>query len=189
MTRLSNLQLSMFTNPHAAHAFLDASGAECKHLGPALLAVCKSVLDPGLQADAWIVGALESMCGVVALLDSCDMYLSEAEYAQCLVLAESFLDNYDNLNKWALEKGRVLFHITIKFHTFWHLIQNAKYLNPRYHWCFKSEDFVGKVAKVGHSVSMGTKSTKLSLKVLQKYVFLLHLRLTRDGFGSIFERD
>ena len=80
-----------------------------------------------------------------------------------------------------------MFHVVIKFHTFLHLIQGAKFLNPRFHWCFRSEDFVGKVAKVGHSVSMGTKSTRLSLKVTQKYVFLLHLRLTRDGFGFLSE--
>ena len=190
-TRLSILSMSMFTNPetpHAAHAFLNAKGAECKHFGPALLAVCKSVLDPREEVDNWIVTALGSMCGLVDLLDRCGMYLSTDEYAQCLRLGEDFLDSYDKLHNWALEKGRLLFHVVIKFHTFWHLIVNARFLNPRFHWCFKSEDFVGKVAKVGHSVSMGTKSTRLSLKVLQKYTFLLHLRLTRDVFGFMAEQ-
>ena len=187
-TRLSNLKMSMFTNPktpHASHPFLNAKGGECKHLGPALLQVCKAVLDPGVEVDTWIVQSLASICELVSLLDKAGMYLSGTEYTEALKHAESFLDHYDALNKWALEKGRLLFHVVTKFHTFLHLIENARFLNPRFHWCFKSEDFVGKVAKVGHSVSMGTKSTKLSLKVTQKYVFLLHLRLTRDGFGFL----
>ena len=127
------------------------------------------------------------MCDLVALLDSCGVYLTENEYEQCLRLAKNFLDTYHSLHMWAFEKGRLLFYVVINFHTFWHLIVNAKHLTPRYHWCFKSEDFVGRVAWVGHSVSMGAKSTKLSSAILQKYTFLLHLRLTMDGFGYFAE--
>ena len=189
-TRLTNLKMSMFTNlarPHSQHAFLSAKGAECKHLGPALLEVCKAALDPNNEVDNHIVMALEGITNLVALFDACSMFLSDAEYAEALVHAEQFLNHYDSLNKWALEKGRLLFHVVIKFHTFWHLVVNAKHLNPRFHWCFKSEDFVGKMSKLGFSVSMGTRTTKLSQKIAAKYIILMHLRLTRDGFGHFAE--
>ena len=111
------------------------------------------------------------------------MILSHEDHISAMKLAEEFLDSYDWLNKWALEKGNLLFHVVMKFHTFMHLVRNAQFLNPRFHWCFKSEDFVGRVSKVAHSVSVGTKSTHLSVKIAAKYVLLMHLRLTRDACG------
>lgn len=191
-TRLTNLKLSMFTKPDKPHqtwAFLNAKGAECKHLAPALLDVCKQVLDPTNAVDSHIVNALESMVTVVDLLDKCNMFLSPSEFDSVLRRADLFLDNYDWLNKWALEEERMLFHVVIKFHMFWHLIENSKFLNPRYHWCFKSEDFVGRVSRLAFSVTMSVSSIKICLKVCPKYSFLLHLRLTRPGFGLELNAD
>ena len=50
-------------------------------------------------------------------------------------------------------------------------------------WCFKSEDFVGAIARLAHSCTSGVASTRLSTKVLPKYAILLHLLLTREGFS------
>ena len=111
---------------------------------PALLAVCKQVLSEANEVDNHIVAALENIVQLTDLFDQCHMFLTPAEHSLALQKAELFLDNYDWLNKWALEEGRKLFHIVIKHHTFLHLVQNSKFLNPRFHWCFKSEDFVGK---------------------------------------------
>ena len=66
-------------------------------------------------------------------------------------------------------QGRKSFHKVHKHHMFVHLIQEAKYLNPRFHWCFKAEDYVGHLAKLTHSVSMGVRSTRLSQKLAAKY--------------------
>lgn len=109
-------------------------------------------------------------------------FLTPEEHAVTLEKAEQFFDNYAWLNNWAREEGKPLFHIVIKFHTLLHLIQGSKFLNPRFVWCFKSEDFVGKISRLAHSVSMAVRSTRLSLKVTPKYRLLLHLRLTREGF-------
>jgi len=185
-TRLTNLRLSMFTQektPHAQRPFLTAKGGECKHLAPALLLVCRKILNNANEVDQHIVLALESICNLVKLFDTCPMFLSPEDHVSAMELAKEFLDSYDWLNKWALEKGTLLFHVVIKFHTFMHLVRNSKFLNPRFHWCFKSEDFVGRISKLAHSVSMGTKSTHLSVKIAAKYVLLMHLRLTRDACG------
>lgn len=191
-TRLTNLKLSMFVKesaPHAQFPFLKSKGAECKHLAPALLHVCKLILDANNPVDQQIVSALESMCTLVEVYDQCGMFLSEADHRTALQKAEMFLDSYDWLQKWALSLDRKLFHAAIKFHTFWHLVQNSKYLNPRFHWCFKSEDFVGRISRLTHSVSMAVKSTRLSLKVVPKYKLLLHLRLTRNDFSYLGEAE
>lgn len=186
-TRLTNLKLSMFTkarSPHSEHAFLNAKGAECKHLAPALLKVCLDALDPDNPVHSNIIKALEGLVGLVQTFDNAGMYLDTGEYLLALRKAEVFLEHYDWLHEWALAENRKLFHVVVKHHTFEHLVQNSKYLNPRFHWCFKSEDFVGKISRLTHSVSMATRSTKLSLKVAPKYSLMFHLRLTRDGFDD-----
>ena len=91
------------------------------------------------------------------------------------------LSLYSHLSGWALEKGRTLFNIVMKHHTFQHLLENAKFLNPKTHWTFSSEDFVGKMSILTASVSPGVSSTRLSLKVAPKHRILLHFLLTREG--------
>lgn len=55
-------------------------------------------------------------------------------------------------------------------------------MNPRFSCNWESEDFVGKLAKLGHSVSSGVKSTSLSKKIIPKYRVLLYLKLSRANF-------
>ena len=187
-TRVTNLRLSMFTKekePHASHAFLNTKGSESKHLAPAFLDVCKQICDQSNPVHAHMISALECITEVVALFDQAPIVLSPEEFQKATNLGECFLKDYAWLNKWACDNNRQLFHIVMKFHTFWHLIQNSKFCNPRFHWCFKSEDFVGRMSRLSHSVSMGTKSTKISQKVTPKYRILFHLRLTRQGFEEL----
>jgi hypothetical protein len=80
-----------------------------------------------------------------------------------------------------LEEGRKNFNIVMKSHTFQHLVENSKFLNPKTHWTFSSEDFVGKISIVASSVSPGVSSTKISAKLAPKYRVLLHFLLTREG--------
>jgi hypothetical protein len=187
-TRLTNLKLSMVCSvkaPHASFPGFHAKAAETKHFAPALLAVCRRVFDPASEVHDKMVKALASVCDLAKLFDAADMYLTTGEFNQALSLAESFLDHYAWLHTWAEEHDRKLFHTgPLKFHTFWHLALNSKYLNPRVHWTFRNEDYVGRISTLTHSISMGVKATKLSLKACYKYRILLHLRLTRANFGS-----
>ena len=88
----------------------------------------------------------------------------------------------------ALSKHRKLFHITQVSYSP-HLIRNAQNLNLRMHHNFKAEDFVGQISVVGHSVSFGNAATRVCQKLTQKYLILLHLQLTRPGFGTLAEDD
>ncbi len=186
-TRLTNLKLSMFTNPdkpHIAHPFFGAKAGECKHLLRPMLQVCEKALG-GHVVGHDCMQAVRSMAELVDLYDRADVVPTSQEYEAALGLCHKFLDHYANLNEWAASQGTLLFHIVGKFHMFYHLVLSSKHLNPRYAWCFKAEDYVGKIAKVAHSVSMGVKATRLSIKVSLKYRHLLHLRLTRGDFDDI----
>ena len=185
-TRLTNLKLTMFTSPKSPQSdlpCLSCKGSEAKHFAPALLAVCKAILDKGDAVDRHIVEALESICSLSELFDTAAMFLTPHEHAEALEKAETFLDSYDWLSQWALAKERKLFRVRMKFHTFQHLVENSRFLNPRFHWNFKSEDFVGKISILAHSVTSGVSTIRLGIKVCPKYKLLLHLRLTRDNFG------
>ena len=87
------------------------------------------------------------------------------------------------------QKNGKLFHITHKFHTAHHLIRNAQHLNFRMHHNFKTENFVGQVSVMVHSVSFGNAATRVCQKLKQIYLILLHLQLTRLGFGTLAGDD
>ena len=186
-TKLTNLKLSMFTkerSPHATPAFLTAKGAECKHLAPALKKVCQDVFDSANAVEMLMVSALESIIAVSELFDKASFIPTHQEWRLMMQHAETFFDSYQALNDCALAKGRLLFYIVMKHHTFLHLIENARFLNPKWTWCFKSEDYVGKISHIAHSVSTGVRSTKLFQKIVDKYALMLHLCFTR-GTGTL----
>ena len=117
---------------------------------------------------------------LVCLWDQCGFFLAQEDYDASLALGGTFLKSYSYLYKWSLEKDRKSFHIVAKHHSFMHLLWGSKYLNPRVSWCFAGEDYVGQIAKLGHSVSMGVSATRIPLKLAPKYRILLHLHLTRS---------
>ena len=196
-SRLTNLRLSMFTDPKkpwAKNASLDCKGAEARHLLPALLPVLKLMLslekDEALgKVHEQMLCAAESLEKLVSLWDGASTILTAAEYEESLALGKAFLDAYLFLHHWSLEKDRCSFHIVAKHHTFIHLLWNSRYLNPRMQWCFKGEDFVGQISKLTHSISMGVSSTRLSLKVAPKYRVLLHFKLTRPELDLSTQLD
>ena len=184
-TQLTNLKLSMFTSekaPHQNYASLDAKGGECKWLAPALLEVIKTMLSDDLDHHVHMKQCLEALVQLVCLWDSAPAFLSDGQCEMVITLMNAFLQHYTFLNDWASKENRKLFHKVNKHHSFIHLCLGAGELNPRLHWCFKSEDFVGHISRLGHSCSPGVASTKLSTKLLTKYRVLLHLLLTREGF-------
>ena len=184
-TRLSNLRLSMFCDPkqpHSAFPTLSIKGSEAKHLLPAMLVVCKTMLRKEIWHEQCVLDAMGCMVKLVELYDNADIFLEEKEWGTAFTLGKGFLDSYSLLSEWACEQDLKLFHIVCKFHSFQHMLENSRFLNPRAHWCFSNEDFVGKMSLLTYSISPGVGASRLSMKVAPKYKVLLHLVLTRDGF-------
>ena len=191
-TRLSNLKASMVTDPKKPHQdfpCLQAKGSETKHFGPAFLPVLQSLLDTSKEEHSKMVEALDCLVNLLSVFDAADMVLTEMEFHQATDLAKRFFYAYDWLHGWAAGVDRKLFHITMKFHTGHHLVHDSRHLNPKACWNFRSEDFVGRISRLGSSVAMGVKSTRLSTKIGAKYRALLHMQLKRLGFGVISYQD
>ena len=183
--RLTNLKLSMFISdpksPWASRASLDCKAGESKHLLPALVPVLEKMFEGTTKPEELhMLSAASSLEKLVSLWDAADLFLTEEQFAQSLTLGKEFLDSYKWLNSWSLEKGRNSFGIVAKFHTFIHLLWNCQFGNPRGHWNFRGEDFVGHMSKMAHSVSFGVSSCKISQKLAQKYRLLVHFLLSRE---------
>ena len=189
-SRLTNLRLSMFSDtkkPHQKFPCLEAKAAETKHILPCLLQVLKEALPGDQPIHQTMIDCLGSFNQLVQHFDSIDLFPTSEEFALAKNLAKRFFDSYQDLNSWALSKGKKLFNITHKFHTMMHLIENSQFLNYRIHHNYRAEDYVGKLSTLAHSVSFGVKAVRLSAKVAAKYRILLHLQLTRPGFGFVDE--
>ena len=184
--RFTNLRLSMFTDsaaPHKGYPCLDGKAAETKHLLPCLLQVLQQALPEGEPIHTTMLTCLATFIELGDHFDAMDLFPTQEQHDKTMNLAKRFYDSYHSLSEWALSKGRKLFHTTFKFHTSKHLYRNSFYLNYRAHSNFRSEDFVGCLARVAHSVIFGVSAPKLSGKICQKYMVLLHLQLTRAAFG------
>ena len=169
-------------NPYKTFATLDLKAAETKHFLHACIPVAKELLTMDLVEEKAMLQALDAISRIIKLYDDADAFLTEAEWLKVMGLSEKFQDRYAYLSSWALEEGRKKINIVMKSHTFQHLVENSNFLNPKTHWTFSSEDFVGKISIVASSVSPGVSSTKISAKLAPKYrVLLLHFLLTREG--------
>lgn len=186
--RINNLRLSMITDvsaPHKKYPCLDCKAAETKHFLPCLLEVIKQALPEDQAIHKTMVACLEAFVQLINHFDACDLFLTPVEYGVATSLAKRFFGTYQDLHEWALSKGRKLFNITGKFHSCQHMISHTKHLNFRCHQNFRAEDFVGQLSRIGHSVSFGVSSPKLSGKICAKYKCMLHLQIIRPGFSTL----
>ena len=142
------------------------------------------MLDPDLAHEKLMLDCMAHLQEVVDILDEADFVLTAKEWQKCFTFAKRFVDGYSKLNQWSENEGKMLFHKVYKFHQFQHMMENAKWLNPRCHWCFSNEDFVGKISLLTYSIASGVKAVRLSYKVAPKYRVLLHMLLTRKDFAN-----
>ena len=70
------------------------------------------------------------------------------EYCLQCCQAKSCISNYNNLQ---------VGHVTMKAHYMVHACSRAKYLHPRFGWCFRGEDFMGKIRTVAAASIHGSR--------------------------------
>ena len=60
--------------------------------------------------------------------------------------------------------------MTQKFHHLVHIAHHARFRNPRSGWTFLDEDLMGRIAKLCKAAALGRGHTRMSLKVVEKYL-------------------
>ena len=114
-------------------------------------------------------------------MNVCPMFPSETQANAANAAMETFLAHCTALKKEMEEQDRQLYHIVPKHHMAQHLAEAFAYMNPKFYWTFKAEDFVGKISRLGHSCSFGVAKSNLSTKLMQKYRIMVHLALARES--------
>ena len=150
---MNHLKLSMFcdeSRPQQSHPMLRAKGAECKHLVPVVAHICRE-LSNGSEEDTHRSDLLTALADFGDLMDSSPMVPSAEVSSTATELMRSALQNADWLQQHALATGTPLWHIVFKHHFAEHLAGSFVYLNPKYGWCFKMEDYVGRISILAHS--------------------------------------
>lgn len=186
--RLTNLTLSMIVHdakhPNKQMPVLKAKAAETRHLVPVLKQIAQDLND-GSDHAMHRAATFNHAALMQRVVQHEGMFMS-THAQECLVFASSaFLAHYAALQKWAAEHDFVGYHCVPKFHMGGvHLPKQSCFINPRYVWTYKAEDWVGRVAQIAHSASFGTKSFLLSHKLVEKYELLLHLSFTRGFFDD-----
>jgi len=186
--RLTKLKLGMFVNVqkiHTRYPHFSGKAAETRELLQVVAAVvqrnCSNTLHDMHRAACF-------KCFVdfdnTISNNARDFLPAEQGMRACRKLHQA-LEHYSWLNAWAEERSKLLYPITIKFHTSYHLGQMCKYHNPRLNWTFKCEDFVGRLAKLGHSVCFGLKATQLTTKLFPKYCVQLHFLMSHSFTSTV----
>jgi hypothetical protein len=87
-------------------------------------------------------------------MDEYEMFLSDDEAARLYHAGRTFLYTYHMLAVKAFRNNVNMWLIVPKFHYLAHLVMDLPkdLVNPRFYHCFGDEDFVGKIAAIGHRV-------------------------------------
>ena len=174
--KLPLLKATMFINtdrPHQEKPFLKVKAGECKSLVHVFAQLAVDFHTGDEISDA-ILALCESMAEFTDLMDSSSRHPTDAQCARAEEIMTSFMAQY----KW-LQLHRptdFMWHTVIKFHTGKHLAASFKLGNPKFSWCFKSEDYCGRIARLAHSCSFGCKALVLATKIAEKYRLMMFIR-------------
>lgn len=176
---LSSLRLRDFladeSKPHQFKPNLKIKGADCKALVPVFAQLSQELCDNS-EYDLHVFTLFQQMAQFVNLLDTAPMMPEPHQ----IELAQQSMAGFLKTVEWLRGQHAddpLLWSMQYKHHNAWHLAEGFKFMNPKFNWCFKAEDFVGRVATIGHSVVHGSKATVVNLKLFEKYRFLLHLKV------------
>ena len=83
--------------------------------------------------------------------------------------------SYRHLSAPAHAAAQARWHEVPKFHHFVHIGLQSLHGNPRFHWCYMEEDFMGVLEDICSRCTEGTPAEKVVPKMLAKWGFALGL--------------
>ena len=174
--KLPLLKATMFINtdrPHQEKPFLKVKAGECKSLVHVFAHLAVD-FHTGDDISNAILALCESMAEFTDLMDSSSRHPTDAQCARAEEIMSSFMAQYKFLQLH--RPTDFMWHTVIKFHTAKHLAASFKLGNPKFSWCFKSEDYCGRIARLAHSCSFGCKALALATKIAEKYRLMMFIR-------------
>ena len=179
---VGSLDLVNFTNPksHGQHyPFLaHVKAAEVRGVIPGALQVAIR-FDDGSDQSKHSIKMMEGLDQLYRIMHSADVVLTNEEHDEFAAASQVFLLEYTWLSNWAREQNLYRYSVVPKFHYLVHLVDSARACNPRFLWCYRGEDFVGRMSRLAHACLCGTPPFKVGHAMMAKYAVAMHLRLTR----------
>ena len=136
--KLSQLTVSMFTHP-GSFSCLSANAAEARALLKPLLELCKA-LDSGSDRDMHRVMALEHLVQMYEIFQRADLVLTDAEADGAMAAYQTYLVHYNELLQLSLDRKERNYNLVFKHHHMCHIVDHARFIHPRYIWCYEFED-------------------------------------------------
>ena len=164
--RLPGLDLGSFKN-QADYPKMRCKANEARHFLPVLKQLL--AVDP-VESTYNFTRArlLDSLISFYTVVDSKKLVLSQQEARQGKRHVLMFLRDYATLSKQAMDQGLLKWQLTIKFHYLAHAAELLVWANPKFSSTYTGESFVGKVAKVAASASIGKPPVALGGLLMSK---------------------
>lgn len=180
-TSLTLAQITRPRSPFAAYPLLTSvKAAEARHLAVAVARL--SVARPAVDVDSYLVrGMLKALCRFYFAIDTHAHHLPPPAIGELAAAVRTFLHSYSALARRAVDAGQLRWNVVPKHHFVNHVVDFARFDNPRLYWTYSGEDFVGEVARVAHACLPGKARDRLSEFLCERWKIGVHLRLERKS--------
>jgi hypothetical protein len=176
---LSQFDLGNFTQPKkhlATYPILcHMKAAHVRGLVPHALSLATKYHNTTSDHDRHVLRAARALDKVYSIMHEEEMFINAETYWLLQKTATMFLLSYNWLASEAFRQDRKMWSLVPKHHYFAHLIEQAKFCNPRYVWCYGSEDFVGRASCLAQSCTRGSPGPLVISKMVAKYRIAKHL--------------
>lgn len=179
---LSHFDLGNFTQPkkHLAvyPVLCHMKAAHVRGLTEHVLLLAGKYHNTGSDHDRHVLQAARSLKYIYKIIHDGEMFLPVFEYRIFQRTATCFLLSYSWLATESHRQNKKMWSLVPKFHYFAHLVEQAQFCNPRFVWCYGSEDFVGRASCLAQSCTRGSPGPLVITKMLAKYRIAKHIMWT-----------
>ena len=177
--RLPYLELACFRKPQE-YPKLRAKGNEARHFARVLKRLLE-INDVGNDEYAMRrKEVVDSLVRLYEILDHNDLFLPRVLVMEGQTVIAKFLRAYNWLAHSALQGGRLRWQLTVKFHYLAHAAELLQWTNLKFSSTYPGEAFVGKVAKIAWTASLGKPAYSLGGLLMQKIQAGRAIRMRRQ---------
>jgi hypothetical protein len=169
-------------SPHADYPMMAHLGAaQVRGMVPVVLELAQQHLS-GTRKGQHEIRLMTKLAACYKIMHESGSVFDAADSKTFTKAGQDFLDEYVYLaghyeNRLEDEKR---YSIVPKFHYFYHLVQQAAWLNPKKCWCYGGEDVVGRASNLAHSCSRGVAPALVPCKMFEKYLVAMHCQWCAD---------
>ena len=113
---------------------------------------------------------VEHLCTYYDCLDTSGMYMTTECADKLQDSVEKALVLYHALSSYATHSERTKkWSIVNKHHMWWHIAEGARFINPRWTWCYMCEDFMRHITRTASTTMIGSSILTLSQKLCERW--------------------